>query len=138
MGAPLAVVADKAAYRIGQFTLTPHRQLLRAGAPVAIGRKALDLLSVLAQAEGALLTKDDLMAAVWPNAIVEDNAIQVHIAALRKVLGEDAGRLITVHGLGYRLAVTDGSVASIGPGARRPPAHRSAVASRPRSPPRPS
>ena len=110
MGAPLAVVAERAAYRIGQFTLTPHRQLLRAGAPVAIGRKALDVLSVLAQAGGTLVTKDDLMAAVWPNAIVEDNAIQVHIASLRKVLGADAKLLVTVHGLGYRLATTDSAV----------------------------
>ncbi len=93
-------------YRIGRFTLQSFRQLLDGGAPVAIGRKALDLLSVLAKAEGALVTKDELMAAVWPKAIVEDNAIQVHIVALRKVLGRDAELLSTVHGLGYRLALT--------------------------------
>ncbi len=92
-------------YRIGRFTLQPFRQLLDGGAPVAIGRKALDLLSALAKAEGALVTKDELMAAVWPKAIVEDNALQVHIVALRKVLGKDAELLSTVHGLGYRLAV---------------------------------
>jgi DNA-binding winged helix-turn-helix (wHTH) protein/TolB-like protein len=95
---------DRLEYKIGRFTLKPHRQLLDAGVPVPIGRKALDLLSVLAKAEGALVTKDELMAAVWPKAIVEDNAIQVHIAALRKALGEDAELLSTVHGLGYRLA----------------------------------
>ena len=61
-------------YRVGRFTLQPFRQLLDGGAPVPIGRKALDLLSVLAKAEGALVTKDELMAAVWPKAIVEDNA----------------------------------------------------------------
>jgi DNA-binding winged helix-turn-helix (wHTH) protein/TolB-like protein len=93
-------------YRIGRFTLQPFRQLLDGGAPVAVGRKALDLLSVLAKAEGALVTKDELMAAVWPKAIVEDNALQVHIVALRKVLGRDAELLNTVHGLGYRLAAT--------------------------------
>jgi len=93
-------------YGIGRFTLQPFRQLLDGAAPVAIGRKALDLLSVLAKAEGALVTKDELMAAVWPKAIVEDNALQVHIVALRKVLGRDAELLSTVHGLGYRLAAT--------------------------------
>jgi DNA-binding winged helix-turn-helix (wHTH) protein/TolB-like protein len=93
-------------YRVGRFILQPFRQLLDGGAPVAIGRKALDLLSVLAKAEGALVTKDELMATVWPKAIVEDNAIQVHIVAMRKVLGRDAELLSTVHGLGYRLAVT--------------------------------
>jgi DNA-binding winged helix-turn-helix (wHTH) protein/TolB-like protein len=98
---------DGLEYRIGRFTLKPFRQLLDGEAPVSIGRKALDLLSVLARAEGALVTKDELFAAVWPNAIVEDNAIQVHIAALRKALGQDAGLLTTVHGLGYRLAVAN-------------------------------
>jgi DNA-binding winged helix-turn-helix (wHTH) protein/TolB-like protein len=94
-------------YKVGRFTLRPHRQLLDGGVPVSIGRKALDLLSVLAEADGALVTKDELMAAVWPNAIVEENAIQVHVAALRKVLGADAGLLNTEHGLGYRLEVTE-------------------------------
>ena len=91
-------------YKIGRFTLKPFRQLLNAGVAVPIGRKSLDLLSVLAKAEGALVTKDELMAAVWPKAIVEENVIQVHIAALRKALGKDAELLSTVHGLGYLLA----------------------------------
>jgi DNA-binding winged helix-turn-helix (wHTH) protein/TolB-like protein len=95
---------DNLEYRVGRFTLKPFRQLLDVGLPVPIGRKALDLISVLAKAEGALVTKDELMAAVWPKTIVEDNAIQVHIAALRKALGKDAELLSTVHGLGYRLA----------------------------------
>ena len=98
-------------YKVGRFTLRPHRQLLDGGVPVSIGRKALDLLSVLAEADGALVTKDELMAAVWPNAIVEENAIQVHVAALRKVLGADAGLLNTAHGLGYRLEVTEAATA---------------------------
>jgi TolB-like protein len=46
------------------------------------------------------------MAAVWPNAIVEDNALQVHVGALRKLLGTDAELLSTVHGFGYRLVAT--------------------------------
>jgi DNA-binding winged helix-turn-helix (wHTH) protein/TolB-like protein/tetratricopeptide (TPR) repeat protein len=100
-------LVDSAEYRIGRFTLRPHRQLLQGGVPVSIGRKALDLLSVLAEANGALVTKDELMAAVWPKAIVEDNAIQVHVAALRKILGQDAELLSTAHGLGYRLAVSE-------------------------------
>ncbi|HEX7760700.1 MAG TPA: winged helix-turn-helix domain-containing protein [Caulobacteraceae bacterium] len=93
-------------YRIGRFTLKPFRQLFEGDVPVAIGRKALVLLTVLARAEGALVTKDELMAAVWPNAIVEDNAMQVHIVALRKALGPAAENLRTVHGLGYRLELT--------------------------------
>jgi DNA-binding winged helix-turn-helix (wHTH) protein/TolB-like protein len=114
-----------AEYQVGRFTLRPHRQLLEDGAPVPIGRKALDLLSVLAEAEGALVTKDELMAAVWPNAIVEDNAIQVHVAALRKALGQDAELLSTAHGLGYRLAVT---------GAAKPPATPMSASASPPAP----
>ena len=85
-------------YQIGHFTLLPHRQLMVGEVPVAIGRKALDLLSVLAEAAGDLVTKDELMALVWPNVTIEENAVQVHIAALRKALGEDADHLQTVRG----------------------------------------
>ena len=90
-------------YRIGRLALLPHRQLLAGNVPVPLGRKALELLTVLAEAEGALVTKDELMTAVWPNVTVEENALQVHIAALRKALGEDAEQLLTVRSLGYRL-----------------------------------
>ena len=98
-----------------------------AGVPVPVGRKALELLSVLAKAEGALVTKDELMAAVWPNAIVEDNAIQAQITALRKALGTDAELLSTVHGLGYRLAaarMASASGAGIDPVETQPAALR--------------
>jgi DNA-binding winged helix-turn-helix (wHTH) protein len=93
-------------YQVGRFVLQPFRQLLDGECPVSIRRKALQLLSVLAGARGALVTKDELMAAVWPNAVVEDNALQVHIASLRKLLFADAHLLSTVHGFGYRLAAT--------------------------------
>ncbi len=93
-------------YQVGRFVLQPFRQLLDGACPVTIRRKALELLSVLAGARGALVTKDELMAAVWPNAVVEDNALQVHIASLRKLLFAEAHLLSTVHGFGYRLAAT--------------------------------
>jgi DNA-binding winged helix-turn-helix (wHTH) protein len=86
---------DKMEYKVGRFILQPFRQLLGGDVPVAIGRKALDLLGVLAKANGALVTKSELMEAVWPDVIVEENALQVHITALRKVLGEDADLLTT-------------------------------------------
>lgn len=91
------------AIRLGTLSLVPFRELMLGGRPLPVGGKALQLLSVLAQAEGALVTKDELMAAVWPDVIIEENAIQVHIAALRKALGAEAGRLSTARGLGYRL-----------------------------------
>ena len=98
-----ATPAEARLYRIGRFTLQPHRQLRKGTQPVAIGRKPLDVLSALAKAEGALVTKDELMGALWPQAVVEDNALQAHIAALRKLLGPDANLLSTSRGLGYSL-----------------------------------
>lgn len=97
--------ASRGTYRLGRFTLEPRRQLLDSGRPVALGGKALDILSTLAEANGDLVTKDELMAAVWPGVVVEENAIQVHISAARKALTDEASRLATVHGRGYRLDI---------------------------------
>lgn len=97
-------------YRVGRFTLQPHKQLLDQGTRIPLGRKALDLLSVLAKADGAIVSKDELMEAVWPGVIVEENAIQVHMATIRRALGEAAEAIVTVRGIGYQLDAT--SVAS--------------------------
>ena len=96
-------MGDSEEFRIGHLVLQPGRQLLDTGRRLPLGSKALALLSVLAEARGALVTKDELMAAVWGGLIVEENAIQVHIAALRKALGAAADRLVTIRGQGYRL-----------------------------------
>src|SRR5262249_47232879 len=58
-------------------------------------------------ANGGLVTKDELMAKVWPGLTVEENNLQVHISALRKALdegGDSHSHIITVPGRGYRLA----------------------------------
>lgn len=94
-------------YRLGRLALEPRRQLLDSGRPLPLGGKALDLLSALAEAGGGLVTKDELMAAVWPGLVVEENAIQVHISSVRKALGDEAERLVTVRGKGYRLVLDD-------------------------------
>lgn len=99
--------------RLGAFTLQPWRQLLSNGTPVPLGRKPLDILSALANANGALVTKDELMEAVWPGLIVEENAIQAHMVALRKALGPEAERLKTVRGFGYRLETGENGHAGI-------------------------
>jgi TolB-like protein/DNA-binding winged helix-turn-helix (wHTH) protein/Flp pilus assembly protein TadD len=87
--------------------------------PVAIGSRALDLLRVLVAAEGDLVAKDEIMAAVWPGTVVEDNNLTVQIAALRRILdpGRAEGSCIqTVAGRGYRFVpmvtrrATDGCV----------------------------
>lgn len=88
---------------LGRHTLLPFRQLQFDHRPVPIGNKALQILSTLAAAEGQIVTKIDLMNIVWSGLIVDENALHVHVALLRRALGPDAKLLITVRGLGYRL-----------------------------------
>ena len=93
--------------RFGPFRLdVDQRQLWRDGSVVRLGSRAIDILCVLAAAKGQLVTKDELMARVWAGQTVEENAIQVHVSALRKVLGGDGGAsyVVTVPGRGYRFA----------------------------------
>jgi len=94
----------------GRFCLDLARGgLLRDGKPVPLGNRALDILVVLASANGEIVTKDQLMAQVWPGRVVEENNIQVHVSALRKALddGSNTGScVVTVPGRGYRLVGT--------------------------------
>jgi TolB-like protein/Flp pilus assembly protein TadD len=91
----------------GRFRLDlEKRTLWRDETPVRLGSRALDILSVLAAARGEVVSKDKLMAEVWPGLVVEENNIQVHISALRKALGEGGGGqsyVVTVPSRGYRL-----------------------------------
>src|SRR5712691_5872879 len=90
----------------GRFRLDlRHRKLSSNGVPIELKSKAFDILCVLASAEGKAVSKDEIMAKVWPGLVVEENNIQVHISALRKALDEDRGQpihLFTVAGRGYR------------------------------------
>lgn len=94
--------------QFGRFRLNLDRhELSRDGAAVRLGSRALDILCELVAAEGRLVTKDELMARVWPGTVVEENAIQVHVSVLRKLLdeGNDGPSLLTtVAGRGYRFA----------------------------------
>jgi predicted ATPase/DNA-binding winged helix-turn-helix (wHTH) protein len=83
-----------------------RRELRVLGAPVPIGSRAFEIVQILAQSAGELVTKDELMARVWPGAIVNDNALQVHISAVRKALGAHRAVLKTESGRGYRLLGT--------------------------------
>src|SRR6201999_3279942 len=80
-----------------------RRELRSFGAAVPLGGRAFEIVAELVKAAGELVSKNDLMDQVWPGAIVEENALQVHIAAIRKALGADRGMLKTQFGRGYRL-----------------------------------
>ncbi len=93
--------------KFGPFRLdVVQRTLFRGDAPVRLGNRARDILCTLAAAKGELVTKDALMDAVWPGQIVEENAVQVQVSALRKALNLDKSDhdfIVTVPGRGYRL-----------------------------------
>ena len=92
---------DLVCYRFGSFELQPtERRLLRAGVPVAVGPRALRVLALLVERAGHLTSKDELLDAVWPRAVVEENALQAQVSALRKILGSEA--ITTVSRGGYR------------------------------------
>jgi DNA-binding winged helix-turn-helix (wHTH) protein len=79
----------------------------RGFAPVVIGSRALDVLRVLVEAGGDLVSKDEIIAAVWPGTIVGDNNLTVQISALRHVLDPappEGSWIQTVAGRGYRFA----------------------------------
>src|SRR6516225_86233 len=75
--------------------------------PVTIGSRALDVLSVLVERYGRLVSKEEIMAAVWPGTVVADSNLPIQILALRRVLDHRrAGSSIqTVAGRGYRFVV---------------------------------
>ncbi len=93
----------------GPFRLEPATgRLLRDGAPVQMGHRALALLGVLAEASGAVVAKSALMDRVWPGIAVEEGNLTVQIAALRRAMGTDKdGRdwVLTVPRAGYRLVM---------------------------------
>src|SRR5215831_21104212 len=96
-----AIASLEQARRFGRFELRPaERALLADGAPVTLGARAFDLLLAFADRPGTLITKDDLLASVWPGVVVEENNLQVQVSTLRKILGQSA--LATIPGRGYR------------------------------------
>ena len=101
------------------------RQLLVDGKPVEIGSRAFDLLVVLIEACGALVSKEEIMNRVWPTTVVEEANLRVQVSELRKILGEDRDIIKTIPGRGYvfaaKVAVEPGPVgAELGPRSHGP------------------
>lgn len=110
---------EQAVFSFGSFTLVPsERLLLRHGESIAMTGKAFDLLTHLVENAGHLVTKDELLARVWPGVVVEEVNLSVNISAVRKVLAQDAGGgdwIETVPRQGYRFnaPVEVGDVATL-------------------------
>jgi DNA-binding winged helix-turn-helix (wHTH) protein/TolB-like protein/Flp pilus assembly protein TadD len=93
-------------FEFGPFLFDVATQrLARDGEPVQLKGKACELLQVLVEHRGDVLSKDDLMKLLWPDTIVEENNLTVHMTALRKALGDspiEHRYIITIPGRGYR------------------------------------
>ena len=98
-------VKQRDAVSFGPFRLAPSERLLeRAGKAVPLGGRALDILVVLLEHAGEVVSKRDLIERVWPDVIVDEGSLRFHISALRKALsdGKDGARYVTnVPGRGY-------------------------------------
>jgi predicted ATPase/DNA-binding winged helix-turn-helix (wHTH) protein len=96
---------DNYGVTFGPFRLVASQRLLLEGdKAVRLGGRAIDLLIALVDQAGQLVSKDALMSRVWPDTVVEEASLRVHIGALRKALGDGQGgqRFITnVPGRGY-------------------------------------
>src|SRR5215469_16036310 len=95
-------------YEFGGFRLHAAQRRVTAradGRPIELTPKALDALHFLVRHPGELLDKSTLIAAVWPNVVVEENNLNQVVSALRRALGDGSGGrrfIVTVPGRGYQ------------------------------------
>jgi predicted ATPase len=103
--------------RLGQCEVDlSTRELRRSGRPVRLGSRAFDILAVLLASPGRLVTKKEMMHAVWPDVSVEESNIHVQLYMLRKALGADHTCIVNVPGRGYVFVpgrIDSGAVAGV-------------------------
>ena len=91
-------------YASGECEIDLERRELRVlGSPVPVGGRAFEVIEVLVESAGELVTKDQLMGRIWPGAVVMESTLHVHAAAVRKALGPYRSLLKTESRRGYRL-----------------------------------
>lgn len=95
-------------YAFGGFRFVPRQGLLiHNGKPVKIGIRALDLLQLLVERQGDLVSKEELIRFAWPSVFVDESNLKVNIASVRRALqldGNAAPYIVTVPRRGYRFA----------------------------------
>src|SRR5438034_306418 len=97
---------QNSSYEFGPYRLdVTERALMRDGKAVSLAPKVFDTLVALVENSGRLLTKDELMGALWPDTFVEEATLARNISDLRKALGESPGETKYIQTLpksGYR------------------------------------
>jgi len=98
---------DSIIYEFDNFRIDSGKRLLLngGGGPISLTPKIFDTLLYLVSHNGKVLEKDELMSAIWPDTIVEENNLNKNISVLRQVLGENPGAhrfIVTVPGKGYK------------------------------------
>jgi eukaryotic-like serine/threonine-protein kinase len=97
-------------YQFGKFQLDPAaRTLWRDTEVVTLNRRAFDVLLYLVRNPGKLISRDELLKSVWPDAFVDENSLSQSISALRRALDEKPGEpsyIATVPGRGYQLIIS--------------------------------
>ena len=98
------------AYEFGTFRLLPaDRQLVRSGKPVALTPKVFDTLVLLVESGGRLVEKDEFLARIWPDTVVEEVGLAHNISQLRRALRngiDDSSFIVTVPKRGYRFTAS--------------------------------
>ena len=98
-------------YRFPNWELRPlERALLVNGVRAKIGSRAFDVLLALAERQGRVVSKKELIDTAWPDLIVEENNLSVQISTLRKLLG--LGAIANIAGQGYQLVAAEASEAT--------------------------
>ena len=126
--------ADPTSYAFGDFFVDADKRLLRgtAGGTIPLTPKAFDTLHYLVSHPGQVIDKDELMSAIWPDTIVEENNLNKNISTLRRVLGENPSEhrfIATVPGRGYKFVA---DVVAARNGIAEPPAEVQRTSARPR------
>ena len=117
-----AAASADGAISFGPFRLLSARRLLLEGdRPVRLGSRALDMLVALVEHPGEVVSRDELMARVWPNTHVDESNIKFQISALRRTLGGGNRYLLNVPGRGYSFVAPVARVDEAGTAAPEPP-----------------